>query len=708
MRLEGSSGKLVPALLGALIATSAGAGEARRPAGNRVRHLRAFHARGQTFVTWKEVPRKDAIYKVYRAATSFDGREPQGSELVAVVRAQSGEFVYEPCGEGYGHGLMRKAVRDISAGGRPLSRGDGLFVWTTKKEGRYHYCVLGASRGGRQPLSTRGRAGINATAQPVSEAPGKPGAVELATTGRAGWYYLAYGDFARWNRNRADDLWGGTAWSFHVALPLSVKQTEKLPVRVALHGYRAQGVRYERVPVKKRLVYVSAQDWQNSFWWGWAQSIRPAGPAAWPPARSKPQPNAGPVRPYAARRLGRIVNWVAGGPDNLRAQVDAQRVYLYGHSIGGSGALNFVLSGQEGAEKIAGVVATKFPVSWPRGCYWEKALVRVWGARSFSLSAEGLGKGSVYETVTPLALARRAGRERLRFEPPLVEISLGSEDSYAPIGKLADLCLALEAACVPYFAHWGKYGHGGGRLSGSKNRAFDVRLDEPLLAFSGASCNGNPAKADAGYFNSQLEWSSPANDFDPASRDDDFVETATGCSFSVRLVSGTLAEFLPGKKDARAEVNITPRRLQKFKPRPGGSYAWRALDPNTKAPSVPPALAAGKTTVKNGLITITGVPVLKGGLGTRVVITETAATAEEPVTPPQPRPPAKPVAPAATEKPTTPEPPKPKEPDPVKPADPPPPKDPKKPAERDKTAPDKPEKPSAKDDPVDDLLNEGL
>jgi hypothetical protein len=621
-------------VLGAFCGVAAG-GEAANKQG--VSQVAAYHARGQTFVTWKEMRSggSDAEYHIFRSAKSFDGRAPLNSERVGIVRGNSAGLLYEQCAENYGHGLTSMAILDRSRGGRPLRKGTGLFVWTIKKEGARYYCVLAHRRDGY--VETSGAAGRNTTARALSEAPGERAAIELADTGPAGWYYLLYGDFRKLSRKGLDDLWGGYAWSFHVALPPDAKRSEKLPVRVTLHGYRAQGVRYSQVPIKKRLVYISAQDWQNSFWWGWSRSIRPAGPAAWPPAKGKPTPGGAPIQPFAAKRVGSIVNWAAANPANLTAQTDAKRIYLYGHSIGGTGALNYVLSAQPGAEKVAAVVATKFPTSWPAGCYWEKALERVWGARKLGLPAEGFGPKSAFDTVTPVALAGRAAVKPLAFEPPLVEISLGTKDKYAPVTELAKLCAALEAARVPYFAHWGDYGHNGGRLSGAKNRAFDVRLDEPLLALAKVSCNGNPDKEPVGYFNSALEWSSPGNDFDRDSQADNFLDTEKLCAFSVRLVTGTSAEFRLPKGTDHVTADITPRRLQKFKFKPGANYTWRALKPDPKVPSAAVTRASGRVTADaRGRLTLLCVPVLKLGTGTRVEIRLEAAKAKtETPTPPK-------------------------------------------------------------------------
>ncbi len=612
-------------LFGVLCGAAAGGEAAKRS----VSQVAAYHALGQTFVTWKEVRGgTDAEYHIFRSEKSFDGRAPLSSERVGVVRGRSARLLYEQCAENYGHGLASMAILDRSRGGRPLREGTGLFVWTVRKEGAHYYCVLARSRG--RPLETIAEAGRNATARALSEAPGKRGAIELAGTGPAGWYYLLYGDFRKLNRKGVDDLWGGYAWSFHVALPADARRSEKLPVRVTLHGYRAQGVRYSQVPIEKRLVYISAQDWQDSFWWGWSTSIRPAGPAAWPAAKGKRTPGTAPIQPYAAERVGSIVNWAAANPSNLAAQTDAKRIYLYGHSIGGTGALNYVLSAQPGAEKIAGLVATKFPTSWPAGGYWERALERVWGARRLGLPAGGFAPKSAFDAVTPLALANRAAVKPLAFEPPLVEISLGTADKCAPVAELGKLCAALEAARVPYFAHWGNYSHKGGRLSGAKNRAFAVRLDEPLLAFANASCNGNPGKDPAGYFNSALEWSSPGNDFNPGSQTDDFLDTEKLCAFSVRLVTSTPAEFrLPGGMD-HATADITPRRLQKFRIKRGATYTWRALKIDPGIPGAPVTRASGRVTADaRGRLTLLRVPVLKLGTGTRVVIRPETETPKE-------------------------------------------------------------------------------
>ncbi|MHC4916997.1 MAG: alpha/beta hydrolase [Planctomycetota bacterium] len=613
------------------VALSCAAAVAAEPAG--VSDLAAFHQRGQTFVTWREIPgRPDAEYRVYRSTRSFDGRAPEENELVGRLGAGSALLLHEKAGDIGGHGLERKAIVDRSRGGLPLPRGTGLFVWTAAKEGRFHYCVLASVRG--KPVAATGAGGVNATVNPIGEAPAPPGAVQLSTTGPAGWYYLTYGDFREWNRSGADRLWGGTAWSFHVAAPRNLPAGVKLPVRVVLHGYRAKGVRYPQTPVRGNLVYVSAQDWQDCLWWGWARSIPQAGPDAWPAAREPADPSAGPVEPYASRKLGRIIEWTASAPDNLPVSPDPARICLYGHSVGGSGALNHVLSGAPGAERVAGVVATMFPSSWPAGCYWEKALRRVWGARQSRLIAAGFGTQAVYQAISPLALAERAARKPLPFEPPLIEMSLGTKDRLAPTADLGRLCAALEVAKIPYFAHWGRYGHERGRLSGAKNRAFDVRLDEPLLAFASATCNDDPGKDPVGYRNSALEWSSPANDFDEESPADDFRQARGGCAFSVRLVSGSPAEYLPGKAGSRATANVTPRRLKTFLPAPGATFKWQAVDPNVAGPGDPPVLASGEVIADaRGLITLRGVPVLKEGMGTRVRVGSFLAE-----TPRQPKP----------------------------------------------------------------------
>jgi hypothetical protein len=277
------------------------------------------------------------------------------------------------------------------------------------------------------------------------------------------------------------------------------------------------------------------------------------------------------------------------------------------------------------------VLATKFPMNWPKGCYWESALEKVWGQRGLGLPSEGHGPRSAFEKITPVALASLAARKRLRFEPPLLELSLGTADKYVPVAELARLCTALEAAHIPYFAHWGRYGHGGGRLAGSKNRAFDVQLDEPLLAFARASCNHRPGRDPVGYVNSALEWSAPRNDFDPQSKADDFVDSEELCAFSVRLASGIPAEFTlpPGSDHATADV--TPRRLRRFRIAPGGAFDWRAVTPGPDGPEQLIVRASGRVRADtHGMLTLPSVPVFKRGNGTRVEIRAAPASEEPP------------------------------------------------------------------------------
>ena len=130
---------------------------------------------------------------------------------------------------------------------------------------------------------------------------------------------------------------------------------------------------------------------------------------------------------------------------------------------------------------------------------------------------------------------------------------------------------------------------------------LELRTDKSLPAFTGCSLdddpgNGDPADGDPeGQSNLYLAW-------DPESIRDD----AGTWQITVRLI----------EKSSKPEctVNITPRRLQHFKPKPGQTYKWTNATTNIGA-----AIQTGRATAdEHGLIALEDVKV--GRTGNRITI----------------------------------------------------------------------------------------
>jgi hypothetical protein len=78
------------------------------------------------------------------------------------------------------------------------------------------------------------------------------------------------------------------------------------------------------------------------------------------------------------------------------------------------------------------------------------------------------------------------------------------------------------------------------------------------------------------------------------------------------------AAVKPGDAEAKISVDITPRRLVQFRPKPGTKLQWHVTFGNQVDPMV---MAKGEVVVDaRGLFTLPKVPVGKFGWGTRVVV----------------------------------------------------------------------------------------
>ncbi len=123
-----------------------------------------------------------------------------------------------------------------------------------------------------------------------------------------------------------------------------------------------------------------------------------------------------------------------------------------------------------------------------------------------------------------------------------------------------------------------------------------------------------------GTINSKLEWSSSSHDFDNKNIQTDIVDEENHYGLSVRLSTYSDypgMEYMPGNPDAICLVDITPRRLQKFKPGPKKKIKWSNID--FSDPETPVEIAHGVVeSDESGLVTVPQFQVGKKGLGNRL------------------------------------------------------------------------------------------
>lgn len=126
-------------------------------------------------------------------------------------------------------------------------------------------------------------------------------------------------------------------------------------------------------------------------------------------------------------------------------------------------------------------------------------------------------------------------------------------------------------------------------------------------------CDGEPR----GTWNGHLAWSSSLQNFDPQATEDDIVDEPKRLAFCIRLQKNRLAGDCP---EDTATADITPRRCQQFRPRPGEVVRWENWDcaNSTEPKKIAEGIAAADD---NGLVTIPQFVIGKTGWGNRLVLT---------------------------------------------------------------------------------------
>ncbi len=385
----------------------------------------------------------------------------------------------------------------------------------------------------------------------------------------------------------------GLRFAARVVVPKD--QSRRHPVQLDLHGFRG---RPEPRPQRGQFS-IHPSDPFNTYWWGYASSL---------PERTP----SGTVPNYTQRRALHLVDWV------LRSftAADPERVYVFGESMGGTGALALgLLSARHFAaveSRVGQVVARNHR---PRRI---AQLSRLWGSPQVNLPDD--------DPTAPLGVWDRLDLVRAMTARPeakhqFVFTRHGKDDSVIHFGAVVhpspELGLsfydALQALRIGHYVVWDEGGHvapdpvlddgwwddGWDRIT---DRETYLRRDLAFPAFSGSD-------ADDDYGNGGGNGSRPWHE-DRGFAGDRSVPQDTGWTGDV---AGAVNRYLrwdsrsivdrwhrfeirlrvhagPGGPPPRAgyppvgdrievplpiTVDVTPRRTQAFVCRPGELIRWR-------------------------------------------------------------------------------------------------------------------------------------
>lgn len=564
----------------------------------QVARLQAVHRAGQTFLTFADVAApappenataeqisrlrrellgdKAVCYRVYRAdspPTSIEGLAPVAE--VGPLSCWNVDFHGDP-------NAAKPAPRYVIEKDQPpLAPGTGLCVVQSPKAGRAYYVVT-CSIGGRENTAV----GPGNTAGPIDETAGQGVPVLQRVVKPEEFCYvknptLHY--FVRWESppNCAEP---GRPYDYLVGVP--PKPAKPAPVGIHLHcwgGSLEGGYGWWYQAEQGHLLLASNQipyDW----WTGYHEAYWKT-PRNLDAAKRRALWEQGRVRPYSQTRLLSFLDWLA-----TCHEIDLKRTHVAGNSMGGSGSPMLAIRHPERIAWATSWVGVHIPARSPN---FASSYEQVYGKRDWNVRFED--GTPVWEYFDDAAYLRKHPEKEIG----LICFSNGKNDGGIGWPQAAEFFRALQETRRPHIFVWGQSGHGQrARLPISlEDRAMpmDLRTDQSQPAFTRGSLDGDPGNGEPGdgdpegQANLYLAWETG-----------DVVDQADRWEMTVLLV--------PAAPRDECTVDVTPRRVQRFRLQPGQEVRWS----NT-------ALADGRivqsgtaTADRLGLVTLPQVRVGKG------------------------------------------------------------------------------------------------
>lgn len=542
-------------------------------------NIRAWHASGQTFIAWEHsglVP-DDTTYDIYRSDQPINSLST-ATWVGRVFACDGANYRIWP----YVPGAMW-SLPDGTGNYYTLDSDEDCFVYTPHAPGSFYYAVV---------LTGDTVVGPNNTAGPVIE-----------TTDPVTCHVQAYKPdtvtiYAHWIDGRADydsgrpdypamgNEWAnGVGFNFAVWEPFGGLPPVDVPMVTHLHGgygnlLELSAVSLSLVPGGLLLTlddplrcYVGLTDTMvdvNTYWFGYRTGYDRFNPM-WPIGQDT-------VVNYTARRVWWEIKWAK---ENL--PVDTDRVSLHGWSMGGFGTSFHT---QVRPDLFSAGFGEVPQLKGPKGNVNPVGLWALFGDTIQNFPTNFPGNPKFYDITDQLWRAHQPHEDW----PFLICIS-GKHDTLVLWNHNHERYILLDSARTGAWLYWDERGHMSWEWVGAhfnpsehisvsylirfrKNQSFpgfwgtDIWPDssgrQPDIG-NGDTANGDPWGTWGGY----LEW-------DPAS----ITDQINRWSVKIWVVyQSAHANDVPASDTIL--TNLTPRRLQNFKPVPGSPYQWRLVQDAT-------------------------------------------------------------------------------------------------------------------------------
>ncbi len=531
--------------------------------------LAVTHHDGQSFISWPDREEGEAgasiRYRVFRSdAPIRDDAALADAELIA-------DGVLNHSGQLFGEAFRPEHRLDpsrpmavIEEGGEPLPAWSGLWIATARTNACAYYAVLATDRAGT-PLE-RIEPGINATETPIAErvAPRRPIKV--------------------YDSNERE----GPSVS-----RTNITGTSGLPLMVQLHASEAQGggagqygdyliyfgdetMGYQDGTPGVASIEERRGDWPYLLLRNRDAIVSPDGSRAietqWFGYVAQPRTGEGRFAyPYTERRLLFMIHWAIEA-----YQVDPNRVYAIGGSMGAWGS---VLFGFRRPELFAAVYPDR-----PR--FRQRTLSSVVGPISEEDRVPSGEPWREHHDTVPFVRSHPG-------DLPFLAWNCGRRDGFATWQEQVDMVDALTAMRHGFAFAW----NDGDHSSGSRSR-LPVRMWYPQSRFA----------RDASY--PALTHSSIDDDPGDGDPGDGDLEGGINLGFDWIVVEDSEGRWILELSNALVTgamtVDVTPRRLQRFSPRAGETYAYTISRDGVE-------LSSGAVVADpNGLVTLEAVPLVEG------------------------------------------------------------------------------------------------
>ncbi len=511
------------------------------PAGEpEVTGIAVFHRHGQTFVTWKDVAEGEAgaeyRYSVYRADKPITQENLDKAEVVIQgILSNSCKLQGMDLTAKYRLDPKKPRVK-LTEGGEPLAMWTGVGVHTVAADGKGYYAVV-ATDLALKPLS-RVAAGESATTEPVEEkvAPFQPIKQVSAET----------------RHKEIGKISGKKGLPLYVQLHASCSSKAWMAYRGDYFTYFAPkefgwragqpgvfGLSERKDESGRAYLCLVPRDTMNkpdgkrgveNLWFGlWCK----------PNWSTETEPRA---YPFSEKRVEWIIDWVL---KNYGA--DPNRICIGGQSMGAWGTFSIGLKRPR-----------TFAALYPTGPKCRHGtLYRARGRKHYRGRKPPMmpdGKTSFFDYLDLVAFV-----ERTHGDLPFACFIGGRHGGYAPWKDMVPMVKALTKNHHGFGFGWDNRGHGSARTQFKLLRKYypveKFALNKSYPAFGNSSIDDDmgPDGPKEGYVNVGFVWKSVVDEKDKWSA------TISNAEAKVDMT-----------------VDVTPRRCQDFKPKPGESFKWTA------------------------------------------------------------------------------------------------------------------------------------